>query len=287
MRAIYKKELRSCFTNMTGAVAVAVMLLVFGLMFRYYNLYNGVLTFHYAVSNSALVFYIAVPVLTMRTFADEKRLKTDQLLFSAPVTLRSVVLGKYLALVTVFAVPVAVMSLYPLIMRALGEETLLWDYTCILAFFLMGCAYLSVGMFISSCTESAVIAAMLSVVFIFATQMLSSVFTMISASALTALLFLIILAAFAALIVYLMTKYAVLGIATFAVLACVCAAAYFLRPDWFSGRTESVLRVLDFSTHFSDFAGGVFSVPNLLFFVTYMAAGVILTVQSLDRRRWS
>ena len=287
MTAIYKKELRSMFTNMSGAIAIAVMLLVTGLMFRFYNLHNGVLTLHYTVSNSALVFYIVIPVLSMRSFAEERRQKTDQLLLTAPVGLLRIVLGKYLAIVTVFAIPVLVMCIYPLIMLSFGPETLLWDYTCLLAFFFMGCAYLSVGMFISSCTESPVIAAILTILFVFATQMLSSIFTMISGTALIAMLFLTALSVLISLLVYMMTGHYALSMIVLAGLGAACIAGYVLRPDLFSGRTESVLRILDFSTHFSDFAGGVFAIPNLMFFLSYAAVGVLLTIQSLDKRRWS
>ena len=174
MAAIYKREMYGFFTNLTGAIAAAVMLLVFGLMFRYYNLYNGALTMHYTVSGSALVFYIVVPVLSMRSFAEERRQKTDQLILTAPVSLAGIVFGKYLALISMLALPLAILCTFPLIMTAFGNETVLWDYSVIGAFFLMGCAYLAVGLFISSCTENAVIAAILSIVFVFVTQMMSS-----------------------------------------------------------------------------------------------------------------
>ena len=287
MAAIYKREMYGFFTNLTGAVAAAVMLLVFGLMFRYYNLYNGALTMHYTVSGSALVFYIVVPVLSMRSFAEERRQKTDQLILTAPVSLAEIVFGKYLALISMLALPLAILCTFPLIMTAFGNETVLWDYTVIGAFFLMGCAYLAVGLFISSCTENAVIAAILSIVFVFVTQMMSSVFTMISSTAMTALLFLAILSALAGMLVFVMTGNFAAGMLSFALLSLACIAGYLVRPDWFSGRTESVLRILDFSTHFSDFAGGAFSLANAVYFISYIAAGLVLTLLSLDRRRWS
>lgn len=287
MGAIYKKEMLGFLTNMTGAVIGAVMLLVFGLMFRYYNLLNGVLTLHYAVSSSTLVFYIVVPVLSMRCFAAERRQKTDQLLLTAPVSLKEIVAAKYLSQVTLLLLPTLVMCVYPLIMLRFGPETLLWDYTVIGAFFLMGCAYLSVGMFISACTENGLIAAVLSILFVFATQMLSSLYTMISSSALTSVLFLMILALLAGIIVYVMTAYFTPALFTAAVLGAACLAAFLLRRDLFGGRTESLLRVLDFSTHFSDFAGGVVSLTNVMFFVSYIILGNVFTVLALDKRRWS
>ena len=86
---------------MTGAIAIAVMLFVIGLMFRYINLSSGYASFAYAVSSSSLIFYIVVPVLSMRVFAEERRQKTDQLLMTAPVSLKDVVFGKYLALISI------------------------------------------------------------------------------------------------------------------------------------------------------------------------------------------
>lgn len=284
MIAIYKKELRTLFNSLSGSIAVAVMLLVTGLMFRYYNLYNGALTLHYTVSNSTLLFYIVIPVLTMRVFAEEKKQKTDQLLITAPVSLPEIVLGKYLALVTVFAVPILVMCIYPLIMTRFGAETLRWDYACILMFFLMGCAYLAVGMFISSTTESPVIAAILCIVFIFATQMLSSIFTIIGASGISSLIFLIVLMALAGLLTFYMTRNYYLSLGTFAVLTILFLILFRVRPEWFSGRTESVLRVLDFYTHFQDIAAGSFGISNVVYYVSFAIAGVILTI-ALDSRR--
>ena len=287
MTAVYRKEMRSYLTNMTGAVAVAVMLLVTGLMFRYYNLYYGLLTLHYAISNSALIFYIVVPVLSMRVFAEERRNRTDQLLLTSPCSLTEIVAGKYLALISVFAIPVVVMCFFPLIMNSFGSETLLWDYLCILAFFVMGCAYLAVGMFISSCTENVIIAAVLCILFVFLTQMMSGIFTIISGGALQSLLFILVLALLCGLLMDFMTRNALVGTAVGAAAALALLAAYYFRPSWFGGRTESVLRIFDFATHFEDFAGGSFSLTNLLFFISYIAAGVILTVQSLLKRRWS
>ncbi len=278
MTAIYKKELRSLLVNMSGAVALAVMLLTAGLMFRYYNLYNGVLTYHYAVSNSILMFYIVVPVLSMRVFAEEKRQKTDQLLLTSPVSFPKIVLGKYLALVTIFAIPVAVMCAGPLVMLRFGAETLRWDYACILMFFLMGCAYLSVGMFLSATTENPVIAAILCIAFVFATQMMSSVFTIIGASGVSSLIFLLVLTAAAGLLTRYMTGSSFWGVTVFGVMSVVFLILFRVRPEWFSGRTESVLRVLDFYTHFQDVTAGSLEISNLVYFASYVVLGIVLTI---------
>lgn len=285
MRAIYKKELRVCALSLTGPLAAAVILLVTGLMFRYYNLNHGILTWHYAVSGSTLVFYIVTPVLAMRLFSEERRQGTEALLLSSPVSPFGIVLGKYLAAVTVFAAPLLITAFYPLIMTRFGGETLRWDYACLGVFFLMGCVYLSVGMFFSSLTESPVIAAILAVLFVFVTQMMSSVYVLFSSSGVSALLFLTALSALGGLVIFGMTRSVMRSLS--AVLAVLLAlyAGYFLSPGFFSGRTESVLRILDFSARFTNIAGGILRWSDIAYFLSYTAAGLILTWIGMEVRR--
>ena len=108
MKAIYKRELRSYFTSMTGYIFIAVILAFTGIYFMAVNMYGGYPYFSQALANTLPVFMFAIPVLTMRSFADERRSKTDQLLLTAPVSLTQIVMGKYLAMVTVFAIPVVI-----------------------------------------------------------------------------------------------------------------------------------------------------------------------------------
>ncbi|MBQ6376762.1 MAG: Gldg family protein [Lachnospiraceae bacterium] len=277
MTAVYRREIRGCLTTMTGAVSAAVMLLLAGLMFRYYNLQSGLLTYHYALSGSTLIFYIVIPVLTMRVFSEERSKKTDRMLFSYPVRVTEIVAGKYLALVTVFAVPVLFMAANPLIMRAFGRETLVWDYSCLFAFFLMGCAYLAVGMFFSSCTENAVVAAILATFFVFLTQMLGAVIPSVSASGTVSLLFLYALSLLAGVLVFSFTRNLPVSLSAVLLLVLLFTGTYFAVPAWYSGRTGSILRVLDFEAHFTEFSGGVFSLSGIVYFVSYIAAGLFFT----------
>jgi ABC-2 type transport system permease protein len=287
MSAVYKKEMRGYLTSMTGAIAVAVMLFVIGMMFRYYNLHYGVLTFHYTLNNSNLIFYIVVPVLSMRVFAEERRSKTDQLLLTAPVRLSEIVFGKYLALISVFAIPCLISGLYPLIMLKFGKETLKWDYMVLLAFFVMGCAYLAVGMFISSCTENVIIAAIIAILFVFMSQLISNLSALISSSSAVSMAFILVLVLLLGLLVYFMTENYWAGIGVTGVLAIACLITFIVNKSWFSGKTESILGIMDFSTRFTDFANGSFTIPNLVYFLSVIVIGVALTMQNVQKRRWS
>lgn len=159
MTAIYKRELSSYFDSMIGYVFVAVLIFFTGIYFMAYNLYNGLPQFSYTLYSLMSILLITIPILTMKSMAEERHSRTDQLLLTSPVTLTGVVLGKYFAMVTVFLIPVALMAFCPLIIAMNGEARLLSDYAALFAFFLMGCVFLAIGMFLSSLTESQIISA--------------------------------------------------------------------------------------------------------------------------------
>lgn len=182
MLAIYKRELKSYFNSFIGLLFVAVNLALIGLYFGIYNLINGYPYFSYAISSCGFLFLITVPVLTMRILAEEKRNKTDQLILTAPVTVGNIVLGKFFALLTIFAIPMVVTCLYPVIMDMYGKVPNGQNYLAILAFFLYGMTAIAVGLFISALTESQVIAAVLSFVVLFLGYMMNSITSTISAT---------------------------------------------------------------------------------------------------------
>ena len=162
MKAIYKRELRSYFCSFTGWLFVAVNLFVMGLYFIVYNMLMGYPTIAYVLQSIVFTFIVTIPILTMRTLSEERKNKTDQLILTAPVSVGRIVLGKYLALATVLFLPTAFMGIVPLFLMQGGEFRLGVSYASLLGFFLYGCLALAVGLFLSSLTESVVIAAVLS-----------------------------------------------------------------------------------------------------------------------------
>lgn len=153
MLAIYKRELKSYFQSMVGCVFVAFLLVFTGIYFVAYNLSAGYPYFSYSLAGSLIVFIVGIPLITMRSFSEERKNKTDQLLLTAPVSLWKVVLGKYLAMITVIGIPSVIFCIYPLIIKSQGTAYLGVDYISILVFFLLGCVFAAIGMFLSSLTE--------------------------------------------------------------------------------------------------------------------------------------
>lgn len=180
MLAVFKREFKSYFQSVIGWLFVAAFLAMFGLYFYIYNLMQGYPYVYYTLSAITVLFLIAVPVLTMRSFAEERKSKTDQLLLTAPISPGKLVLGKYLAMAAVFTVDIAIFCVAPLILRVFGTVPMGESYIAILAFWLYGSACIGVGMFISSLTESQVIAAVLTFVALFVSYMMEMITGVIS-----------------------------------------------------------------------------------------------------------
>lgn len=180
MTAIYKRELKAFFTSVMGWLFVAVNLFVMGIYFVVYNMMLGYPTISYVLQSVVLVFNMTIPILTMRSLSEERRNKTDQLLLTAPVSVGKMVLGKYLAMVTVIGIPTLIAGIAPLFLMQAGEFQVGVSYSSLLGFFLYGCLGLAIGLFLSSLTESVVIAAVLSFVVLFLGFIMGAVCNIIS-----------------------------------------------------------------------------------------------------------
>lgn len=205
MTAIYKRELKSYFQSMTGYVLIAFLVIFTGIYFMAYNLNSGYPYFSYVLMNINYVLIIIIPMLTMRSFAEERKNKTDQLLLAAPVKLFDIVMGKYLAMVTVFAVPCLIFCIFPIIIKSFGTAYLKVDYLSILMFFLLGCVYLAIGMFLSSLTESQIIAAVTTFGVLLLIYLWGGLIDFLPTSATSGMIGIVVFVTIAALIIYRMT----------------------------------------------------------------------------------
>lgn len=180
MTAIYKREVKSFLYSFIGWLFFAAMLLMTGIYFTFYNILNGYPNISYVLQGVVFLFLFAVPILTMRSLAEERKLKTDQLILTAPVSVGKIVLGKYLALLTVFAIPLIIVAIAPLVLSFFGAFQIGVSYTALFGFFLYGAAGLAIGLFLSSLTESIVISAVLTFIAMFLGYLMSGLCSIIS-----------------------------------------------------------------------------------------------------------
>ena len=287
MIAVYKRELRSYLTSMIGYLFIFFILLLTGIYFSAYQLGAAYPRFEYTLSALTFVFLISVPILTMRVLAEERKQKTDQLLLTAPVSVEKIVFGKYLALVTIFAIPMLIMCVYPLLMTKFGTVSLGAAYTAILGFFLLGCANLAIGVFISSLTESQVIAAVLTFVILFAFYMMNGISSFFSETAMSTCVTFGILIIALSLMIYSMIKNAVISGAVCVIGEVALVIVYVVKSSVFEGGIQKVLEVFNLSSHFENFTNSIFDVTGVLYFLSVIAICIFLTMQTILKRRWN
>lgn len=285
--AIFKHELRALFHSFTAYVFGAFLLVVVGLGALAYNLQAAVSNFEYVLSFAGIIFVVIVPLLTMRVIAEERRQKTDQLLYALPISTTDVVLGKYAALLVVFLVPLAVIALYPLIFSCFGEVYLPVSYGSIFAYFVMGAALIAVGVFLSSLTENQGMAAGLGVAVILFNYYSVSLSEYVSQTAVGTLIALCVLILALGFLARWLTKNVHLGYAVWLVLTALCCIVYLADATAFEGLLPKIMKTLSLFERLNTFVNGVFDLTALVYFLSVIVVFLFLTVQSLEKRRYN
>ena len=287
MIAVCKHELRGYFHSLTAYVFGAFLLAVVGVGAMLYNLQAAVSNFEYVLSFSSLVFVVIVPILTMRVLAEERRQKTDQLLYSLPITTTQVVLGKYLALLAVYLIPLAVICVYPLIFAQFGEVYLPTSYGSIFAFFVMGAALMAVGVFLSSLTENQGFAAGITIAVILFNYYSVSLSEYISSTAFGSLIALDVLAILLGFLIRYLTRNEGLAYGVALALVLALSAAFLVDSSMFEGLLPAVMEQLSLFERFNTFVNGVFDVTAIVYYLSVIGFFLLLTVQSMEKRRYN
>ncbi|MBQ6529483.1 MAG: ABC transporter permease [Clostridia bacterium] len=159
MKAIYKRELRAYFTSMLGYSFLTIFLLITGIQFYRINIGNNIATMARFFDSVLYLIMFFLPLLTIRLFAEDRKQKTDQLLFTAPISVWDIVLGKFFAAFTVFIIGTVITAIYPIIIMMYGKLPVGETLNGYLGFILFSSMILAIGSFMSSVTENQVIAA--------------------------------------------------------------------------------------------------------------------------------
>ena len=287
MTAIFLREFKGYFNSMLGWVLTSVMLLFGGLYFTAVNLQGGYTDLSYTLYSFIIVLLIFVPLLCMRSFAEEKRSRTDQLLLTSPVSIPGIVMGKYLSLLAMFAVPLGVYALYPLLMKALGAANFTASYSGLLAYFFLGAALIAVCMYLSTLTENQIVAALSGFGVLLVCYLMPAIQTLFTAgSSLALVVFAIILGA-ASLIIGLRSRSLVLGGGVFAVGCIALAVLFSVRSAALTTAFSAVLGALALFEPFLNFVNGLFDVTALVYYAGVAGLFLFLPGQPLEKRRWN
>ena len=287
MLAVYKRELRAYMNNVYGWLFMAIFLLFTGYMMFQNNLYDGAPEFELTLSRSQYALLLLIPILCMRSMAEDRHNKTDMFYLSLPMKTASVVLGKYLAMLTVYAIPCVILCVYPLVLGAFGPLNYLVAYLSILLYLILGAALIAVCQFLSSLTDNLVIAAVLGVLAVAVLLFAPFLSYVIPLTAIASFIGLVVLALLLAGVAFLATHNLNVTAITGAAAVVPLSVVYILSRSSFEGLFPSLLQFISPFAHFATFCQfGTFSVQSLILLLSYPVLFVFLTVQSADKKRW-
>lgn len=287
MIAVFKHELSSHFKGLSGYVFGAFLLLFVGIYTLVYNLSYYSVSFEPVLGGISFIFMIIVPILTMRVLAEERRQKTDQLLYSLPISMTDVVVGKYLAMLVVFLIPVAVISLYPLVLSSYGEVNLKMAYCAIFSFFLLGAALIAMGTFVSAMTESQATSAGMCFVVMLLNYFVADFAQFVPASSAASLIAITVIVLLIAFIIRQLTKNTTLALLVAIALIVSAVVVFFVKASLFENLFPNLMKQLSLFQRFYNVLYGEFDLTGVVYFLSVIGVFLFLSVQTMEKRRWS
>jgi ABC-2 type transport system permease protein len=286
MKAIYKREMRAYLSQMTGYVYLAFFLLLTGIWFVLLNVRSADGNFHLVLANVTILFFILIPVLTMRIFSEEQRQKTDQLLFTSPLSVTAIVLGKFFAALSLFLIGVVITFVFPLTLNNYGDIPVSQIAGTYVGFILLGSACIAIGVFVSVLTENQIIAALAAMGVIFTLFLIESIAASMPSSPMASLVFVLIIIIAAAAIWYNSTRKITAAIIA-AVIGLVIAGGLYLRNDLiYDGIIARSALWFSVFARFNYFTRGILRLSDIVYYVSFSALFIYLTVNVIEKRRW-
>ncbi len=283
MVAVLKHELRLYFHSLTAYVFGGFLLAFVGIGAMLYNIQAAVSNFEFVLSFGCVVFVVIVPILTMRVIAEERKQKTDQLLYALPISTTQVVLGKYLSLLTVYLIPLCIVCVYPLLFSQYGDVYLLTSYGSIFAFFVMGAALIALGVFISSLTDNQGFAAGIGIAVILLNYYSVSLSEYVSSTAYGSFIALCVISVVLATVVRHLTKNEKMAYGIGFLLIAVFSVLFFVNTEIFEGLLPKIMSQLSLFERFYTFVNGVFDLTAIIYYLTFAVFFLFLSVQSLEK----
>jgi ABC-2 type transport system permease protein len=287
MGAVFLREIRSYFQAMTGFIFLGLFLLFAGLLFVLSNLLPGSSDLRTTLTALTFILIVAVPILTMRLLSEERRQKTDQLLLTCPVSITGIVMGKYLAALALFAAGLAVTGVFPALVDRAGLVVPSEIACTYLGVFLLGASFIALGLYVSSLTENPVGAAFLTFGAIVFFWLLDWLIQALPRDRVAGLVFLGAVSVLLAIFVGTSTRNWWIALAVGAVALGATALGYGLKPVLFDGLVVRVLVWFSLISRYGNFSRGVLAASPVLYFISFSAVFVFLTVRVIDRRRWA
>jgi len=286
MIAIYKKEMLTYFTNMMGYVFLTFMILLVGIWFSLFNVRTGNPNYHTVLGDTTFFFIILIPVLTMRLFSEEARQKTDQLLFTSPLSVIQIVMGKFFAATSLFLIGTIITIIFPLMLRNHGDLPISEFVGTYIGFVLIGLSLIAVGLFISVLTDNQIIAAVVTVAAVLVMFMIDLIAVSMPTSTFASFVFISVLIIIVVVVWYNSTKHILSALIVGGAGIAFVNGLYWVNNLIFEGVIVHVLLWVSLYSRFNHFPVGILSSSDIIYYISFVALFCYLTVNVIEKRRW-
>ncbi|MEH7179326.1 ABC transporter permease [Neobacillus vireti] len=289
MTIILTKELKGFFMTGYGTMFMAIYLFIFGLYFTFMNVFpnpNSVLSS--TINNMIFIFILIFPMITMRSFAEEKKNKTEPLIFTSPIPLRNVVLGKYFAVIVLFLLTITITGIHAVTLGFFTENidvnSILTSY---IGFILLGSSFIAIGIFISIVSENQIVAGISSLGVSIILFTVSSVSEFIPRDSLSGMFFVVVCILVLSGIIYWLLKNIWITLVTFVLLLGGTMAVFFSRKILFEGIIQKTIKLLSVTNYSNEYFIGVISLSSMVYYLSIIFLFLFFSYVILERRRWS
>jgi ABC-2 type transport system permease protein len=287
MSAVFLKELKNYFRTTTGYIFLGLFVLITGYFFVSQSIISLSPIYNDTLTGSLIMFLILIPVLTMRSFAEESRQKTDQLLLCSPVKITDIVVGKFLSALALYLIGIAITCIYPILLNTLCDVDFGMTAVGLLGYFLLGMCFIAVGIFISVLTDNQIVAAASTFAVIFLLLMMDNLSSSAPLTMLASLIFVAFIVLIISGVVYSSTRnwgvaaiFALIGFTAMGVV-------YLAKSSLYDGVIVKVLGWFSVLARFENFYMGIISISDVVYYLTFSAVFLYLTVNTIEKKRWS
>lgn len=287
MLTIYKKDMHTYFTTFAGYLFIACILLVGGIYCYINNFFYGYSSFESAINYLPFFFVFLVPVISAGVFTDEKRQKTEQLLYTLPLTSKQIVVGKYFALLSILLIPLLILGIYPIVMSFYGKVNFVGAYSNLFAIFILGAALCAICMFISSLTENIIVSAVLCFGVMFVLYQMDSFASGLTPSAKNSYIGFIIIAIALAVFIWFMTKNIYIALIPSTIVVIILNFLYQFSLTLVAGKINLIMSNIAIFSKLDRFMNGIFDITAIVYYLSIAALFVLFTIYTFERKRWN
>lgn len=287
MLAVMSRELRNYFLTPLGYIFMGLFLLVAGFFFSFGNIMNGSSYFTSFLGNILFLYLFAIPLLTMRLLSEERRQRTDQLLLTSPITVTGIVVGKFLAAFIVYLITLAVTILYAIVVGIFGDLAVWETVGGYIGFILLGGGFISVGVLISAMSENQVSAAFFTFFALLLIQFIELVKNISPVDPASGIIFAAAIGVALALLFFFTTRNWIVTAAVVVISAVAIVLLQLISPEVFVGLIAKALDWFSLLGRFDSFTIGLLKIQEIVFYVSFIAVFLFVTIRIIEKRRWA